>query len=401
MALVLAVFSLFGLPAKVIGATQPTINSNVGDTVSDPITGHDVTVTEVFKDGNLTWAVYTSEGRIIYTRFWVGDIYPADDGGANWTIVQGGGPPDYPRIVSSFKLERGTGDNKETKTLQISYSEDYSPSSGGDDGSNANVTPPMGNSGYIVQGGKAASGKNGRNGGGIKIFGVTIGVSSKPGGNGSPGPTVNVNAGTGTITTITNLLPGITAISIGGDGGKGGDGYIGVPASNGGNAGAGGAVTVVSQKNISTSGADAYGIIAQSEAGRAGNGGSAYEAAGRAGDAGASASGGPVSVTNYGAINTSGTYAHGLVAKSLGGNAGKGGSGYGIVGGGGSSQIGGKGGSVQAYNYGSMAVLAGVLWEPAAPVLRAAMGVRLPLVRMAVLRLRLPVRLHMAFLRSR
>lgn len=110
---------------------------------------------------------------------------------------------------------------------------------------------------------------------------------------------------------------------------------IGV-GGNGAVAGQGGAVTVSNSAKVTTRGADARGIFAQSVGGGGGTAGG-----GAAGDAekfsinvtvggrgGAGGDGGAVAVTNAvgGAITTSGQAAHGIQAQSIGGGGGRGGS---------------------------------------------------------------------------
>ena len=70
-----------------------------------------------------------------------------------------------------------------------------------------------------------------------------MGYGPSSGGNGATGPTftVDVPASHGTITTVSNNLPGIIAASVGGNGGDGGDaGGVGGSAGQGGVAGIGG-----------------------------------------------------------------------------------------------------------------------------------------------------------------
>nr|WP_244435113.1 autotransporter outer membrane beta-barrel domain-containing protein [Methylobacterium sp. B34] len=98
----------------------------------------------------------------------------------------------------------------------------------------------------------------------------------------------------------------------------------------------GGAVTVTNRGAITTGGSDAHGIEAQSIGGGGGNGGTVSgSAVGKltvgltlGGQGGSGGSGGDVTVTNAagGLIATSGDGSHGIVAQSVGGGGGMGGS---------------------------------------------------------------------------
>ncbi len=171
------------------------------------------------------------------------------------------------------------------------------------------------------------------------------------GGNGDPGPTVNYSNYTN-ISTIDQI--GIEAGSIGGSGGNGGNSYLSFwPGAAGGNGGAGGTVTVTNTNNpnitVATTGDNMYGIYAYSIGGQAGNGGSGYVAPG-GGTGGHSSDGGAVTVDNYGTITTSGAGAYGIYALSESNNGGSGGDTWGLVGESGSGGYGGSGGTVSVTN---------------------------------------------------
>ncbi|MFS8037589.1 hypothetical protein ACI7BZ_11625 [Xanthobacter sp. AM11] len=242
------------------------------------------------------------------------------------------------------------------------------------------------NSGSITTSGEAAYGifvaSMGGGGGaggsvsnlGLGAFGVPsidIAVGGK-GGSGGKGGTVTVtnNAG-GDITTHGWDSPGIGVLSLGGDGGIGGQassstfafGFLtDVPsftfsatiAGAGGTGGDGGTVTVYNVGNITTTGALAPGIVAQSIGGGGGNGGNALAqslafgispnstisiTAGGAGGSGGN--GGTVTVNNTNSadptftgsaeISTSGFASDAIAAYSIGGGGGLGGAGVSAV----------------------------------------------------------------------
>ena len=162
--------------------------------------------------------------------------------------------------------------------------------------------------------------------------GLVLGNSS---GNtiGSPGGGITVN-NSGTIVTGDangggNMAIGIVAQSIGGGGGSsGGNGAAAFVGDAGGAGGNGGTTTVnMAGGSISTQNDGAIGILAQSIGGGGGNGGNAkglYVAVG--GRGGSGGVGGPVFVNQTGgSIVSSGDFAAGVLAQSVGGGGGNGG----------------------------------------------------------------------------
>jgi hypothetical protein len=154
------------------------------------------------------------------------------------------------------------------------------------------------------------------------------------GGIGGSGGEVDVNYG-GSVETYGDRAHGIVAQSIGGGGGIGGAGEadsiasLVVGGSGGGNIN-GGTVTVdlTSDSTIHTRGLAAHGLVAQSIGGGGGIGGSASGAplSFTGSSPGSYGDGGPVSVTVDGGIITEGDYSFGVVAQSIGGGGGFGGS---------------------------------------------------------------------------
>ncbi len=168
-----------------------------------------------------------------------------------------------------------------------------------------------------------------------------------PGGTGGNGGDIYVN-GSGTITTAGDYASGILAVSAGGDGGAGGSSdKVVTGGGNGGNGGQGGTVTVDGDWNITTTGDYAHGIWAKSVGGNAGSGGSGGWIAGHPGNGGQATDGGTVIVRSGGTIETSGDNSYGIYAESVGGFGGQGGGQAGIFySHGGSGESAGNGGDV-------------------------------------------------------
>lgn len=171
------------------------------------------------------------------------------------------------------------------------------------------------------------------------------------GGVAGHGGTVTVTNGAN-ITTLAGLADGLVAQSIGGGGGSGGN-VLGVAgaASNatsltaganlGGKAGGGGwgeEVTVTQSGSIATLGEHSAGVVAQSVGGGGGNGGSVLSVAAAVGvnaingtaniggQGGSGGGAGVVTVTQSGTIDTMGSLSHGVLAQSISGGGGNGGS---------------------------------------------------------------------------
>lgn len=195
----------------------------------------------------------------------------------------------------------------------------------------------------------------------VGVAPITFGASlGGQGGNGGNGNTVTVNS-TNDISTSGFRSYGIFAQSVGGGGGDGGYSVASVLAVNssvtfnvsiGGAAqvaGGGGTVDVDSYGHIETGGDFAHGILAQSVGGGGGAGGDSstltteievpislesllpapgYTASMALGGASAGGgSGGLVDVYSKGDIITSGDFANGILAQSIGGGGGAGGDG--------------------------------------------------------------------------
>ncbi|MGH6715606.1 MAG: hypothetical protein ACREDC_05370, partial [Bradyrhizobium sp.] len=122
---------------------------------------------------------------------------------------------------------------------------------------------------------------------------------------GLPGSDLTVTTDGSVAISTTGGALGILATSTGGNGAD-----ESIPVSLGGAGAQGGAVTVNNAGSISTAGANAIGISAESTGGTAGL--DAFTGGGGAG--------GAVTVTNSGSIATNGTSAYGVFASSTGGD---------------------------------------------------------------------------------
>jgi hypothetical protein len=215
----------------------------------------------------------------------------------------------------------------------------------GDDGGIVMVT----NSNEVITGGfmgfgifaQSVGGGGGSGGGGDASGSGDLNVGfggGGPGGGSGNGNTVGVT-NTGDITTFGNMAYAIFAQSVGGGGGVGGagggssDGATSFSVSVGGGAGSAGdgmAVTVLQNGNIVTVGDNAIGVLAQSVGGGGGVGGTANAPNSNnvsvGGDGSAGGNGGAVNVTVNGSIATLGALAHGVFAQSVGGGGGLGGA---------------------------------------------------------------------------
>ena len=195
------------------------------------------------------------------------------------------------------------------------------------------------------------SGGNAGDAGGIVAFG------GGPGAGGGEGRAVEVHNSGLSIETEGVGAFGIFAQSVGGGGGSGG--YAAGLAAFGGSGSAGGnggSVLVTNQawSSIGTLGAGAHGIVAQSIGGGGGFGGSGGGLAAMGGSGSAAGSGGTVGVGNDGAISTAGAEARGIMAQSIGGGGGSASGTGGLVSLGGSGGSGGTGGVVTVTNTGAI-----------------------------------------------
>jgi len=176
-------------------------------------------------------------------------------------------------------------------------------------------------------------------GGGSTGGSGAVALVGDDGGRGGNGGTVTID-NTGTVDTFDDGAIGILAQSIGGGGGNGANaaGIFVAVGGNGGDGGAGGAVNInlsyngASGQGIATTGYYAMGVLAQSVGGGGGNGGYAYSAGlfiddSLGGTGGSGGNGGNVTVENTSStIMTTGQQSLGILAQSIGGGGGSGGA---------------------------------------------------------------------------
>ncbi|WP_188611370.1 autotransporter outer membrane beta-barrel domain-containing protein [Chelatococcus reniformis] len=155
------------------------------------------------------------------------------------------------------------------------------------------------------------------------------------GGAGGSGGDVNVNLLYSSIRTVGANSPGIILRSEGGIGGNGGSGGAGIGAAGGGAGGSGGgagnlSVSLDSNSAITTQGNNSYGIVLQSFSGAGGDGSGETGDAGNGGNGGNGGAAGNLSVANAGSITTVGVQASGILAQTMAGAGGGGGSAFGV-----------------------------------------------------------------------
>ena len=201
-------------------------------------------------------------------------------------------------------------------------------------------------SGIVAQGGSGAGGDAGSAAGTISTGGN--------GGNGGPVGTITVTNG-GQINTSGNTSRGIIAQAVSGGGGAGGGtfGVVYSGAGSGASTGPVGDMTITNNGSITTAGANAQGILAQSLAGGGGAGGSASgvvaNVGGNASTNPLNADAGAVTITGGAgsSIATTGISSIGILGQSIGGGGGDGGGASGVeVNVGGSGGAGGAGGTI-------------------------------------------------------
>ena len=179
-------------------------------------------------------------------------------------------------------------------------------------------------------------------GGGFGLF-YSGGSSGSTGGNGGA---VQVTAN-GSILTHGNYAQGIFAQSIGGGGGDAGK-VSGIIALGGDGAGGGngGLVAVGNNGTITTTGLGANAIEVQSIGGTGGNGASSGGVIALGGKGSSTTVGGEVGVSNKGILTTMGAQAAGILAQSIGGGGGNGATAGGLFAFGGNGGSGANGGNV-------------------------------------------------------
>ncbi len=178
-------------------------------------------------------------------------------------------------------------------------------------------------------------------------------IKAAPGGKAGVGGNVTLTNRVDVVTTGVDAY-GIFAQSRAGKGGTGGTGYIASTGGGGGSAAQAGTVTVFNYGNITTTNKGSVGIQAQSLGGAAGGGGDSYGIIGEGGGGSSGGNGGAVTVENYGKIQTLKEGAHGILAQSIGGSGGNGGTSGGLFALGDSGASGGNSGTVSVTNAGTI-----------------------------------------------
>jgi uncharacterized protein YhjY with autotransporter beta-barrel domain len=180
------------------------------------------------------------------------------------------------------------------------------------------------------------------------------------GGSGGAGGGITVSLASTSIATSGTASSGIVAVSEGSLGGEGGEADAGLGSGTSGNGGAGGSagdvtITLDAASSISTTNTDSSGIVAQSLSGGGANSNWAGGLSTTGGNGGAGGNAGNVTVTNNGKIVTNGTTARGILAQSMPGAGGSGGStGVGFYGSGGTGASSGTAGAVTVQHNGSI-----------------------------------------------
>ena len=203
-------------------------------------------------------------------------------------------------------------------------------------------------------GGKGDDGNTGN------VPGVTQSSAGAPGGDG--GNITLTLSGTGNLTCAL-FCPAILVEANGGDGGRGGGGEWGSSGEPGGLGGRGGNITIESSRNLTVRATGildildwgARGIFAQANGGRGGDGGDGDWLGGGGGGGAPTSTGGNISVTNSGTIQTIASgFSDAIYVQSIGGFGGGGGDSSGLWGSGGDGGHAGRGGNVSVTNSGAL-----------------------------------------------
>jgi hypothetical protein len=281
-----------------------------------------------------------------------GDGDDGDDGGVANQTISGTYTASGAAAVSMTANGGDGGDGGNGYPFLLVYGEGGDGGTGGDGGSaSLSVSGSVATTGNNATGVEvlARAGSGGDGGDGIALGGV--GGDGAGGGTGGYADLVNH----ATVTTSGDDSVALFAQSVGGAGGDGGSGQgaIGVGGS-GSHSGPGGLVYVYNNGQLETFGLRSTGILAQSVGGQAGAGGSAGGIGAFAGDTHAAGDGGMVYVQNDGGVTTHNDYAYGVLAQSVGGGGGAAGGAGGVAALGGGGSGGGDGLDVDVYNYGTV-----------------------------------------------
>ncbi|HTX59795.1 MAG TPA: hypothetical protein VMH02_08945, partial [Verrucomicrobiae bacterium] len=249
----------------------------------------------------------------------------------------------------------GGGGNGHAGALFVSSSSGGSGGNGGDIGSsgsfqsfNTYSSPASIFTNYTFGQGVfiISNGGNGGNGGS-----GYAGASGSGGGNGGNGGNIFATILPAAIITEGYQSAGVYALSAGGVGGNGGGSYLSFGGGGNGAAGGnGGTIDLQVQSNIYTTGTQSFGVWAQSVGGGGGNGGTSWASVGGGGGGGVGQEGGDVTagLLSGASILTMGSGSIGMLVQSIGGFGGNGGSSVLTYGGNGAN--GGIGGTVSVDN---------------------------------------------------
>ena len=341
----LSVLVFLGNVSALRAADPPPSNaSTVGESVTNPVTGMSTTVSALITDpagtptaGNTAF-VRTADGYVFLVKAVNEIVYNNDSPPLGFKIIS------QDTMAQTVQLQAQTNPVSATNATlgyQILYTDLQAQFLGAD--TTGSTPPPVLVAGVngvrVVNAG--SNGSNGRNG---ALF-----VPPHSGGNGAPGPAASY---TTTFNISTTNKIGLEVGSLGGNGGHGGNSYASFwSGRDGGDGGAGGPVTAINDTGfqIATTGDDMYGIFAYSRSGKAGDGGGGFAAPG-GGTGGHSSDGGTVTVENRGTIITVGSGAFGIYGLSVSNNGGDGGDTWGLVGQSGAGNYGGNGGTVTITN---------------------------------------------------
>ena len=339
---------------------------HIGDTILNPVTGKDETVTALI--GN--YAVITNDNNTILLATAVGQSFVGVEPGGTaldtYTItgVTKNAAGEVVKIKVSDSLHTSPPPPPERVVTNESGSITGAKGPGGTATGGTGSKPisfPTATSdkNYFIDSQRGNDGSGGSAGVGVRICFpfvgcATIGTNPTAGGPGSNGPDINdtIAASHPAIQTVTAGLAGITLSSVGGNGGGGGNGYLDVDGA------AGGAPALAAASPASTTPPSPPRAKARTafspRAGAASGGlavrGMASAAAGRAASRKASAVRSPSPTT---APSTRAAWVPTASSRRASvDSAGPGGSSIGIVGQAGDGSVGGQGGDVFVYNSG-------------------------------------------------
>ena len=242
--------------------------------------------------------------------------------------------------------------------------DDENNSSGGTGGGGGAIQINLNSGGSITTSGDGAYAILGQSIGGTGGAGgddtALFGSAGSAGAGGNSAAAGAYTTGNTSITTTGDFATGIAFQSIGGGGGVGGDfvDVLGGSGGDGGNGGNGTRSAINSSSTISTSGDNAYGLLAQAIAGSGGAGGiAAGISVELGGDGGEGGTGGTGEILNAGNITTQGYASNGIVLQSIGGGGGAAGSAGGLISVGGNSTYSydASGGAIDFSNTGHVA----------------------------------------------